>query len=203
MDIGDLHNQALQAVPDTARLIHALHQYPNVAEIPVFTYAELQPFGRYVPADGGMGHIELSIYGPHLHLTFAHEVGHWLDQVFAQYAGYASATPFSILQNVMRVIEQSYACQALKQLAVMPEGTLAERVARQRARYWSNPEELWARAYAQYIATRSADARLLAQVWLSRQLETHVAAAYVQWEDSDFASIAQEIENTFQRAGWI
>ena len=202
MDNGELHTQVMQAVRDTMRIIQALHRYPDVGDIPVFTYADVQPFGRYVPADGVMGYIELSLYGPHLHLTFAHEVGHWLDQAFIQYTGYASATASSDLQRVMIAIEESHACQTLQQLMMVSGSTRTEQVARQRARYWSSSEELWARAYAQYVALRSADARLLAQVRLARQLETHAAAAYVQWEDSDFAPIAREIDNAMEYVGW-
>lgn len=63
--------------------------------------------------------------------------------------------------------------------------------------------ELWARSYAQYVASR-ANNRATLEFLLNQQtvLPTGEVLVY-QWDHDDFVSIADEIEMLFQRLGWI
>lgn len=63
-------------------------------------------------------------------------------------------------------------------------------------------EEVWARSYAQYIAVRSADQALLAS--LNRFRRRPVGGLYfpLQWDDDDFVSISEAIDEVFRGLGW-
>ena len=124
-----------------------------------------------------------------------------LDQAIVSYTGYASAERFSALHPVMNVIRDSEAYQHL--LLTTSNGlSFMDRLAQRRAVYWLTPEELWARAYAQYIAARSNNAALLQEVEIARTLETHPASSYVQWQNADFAAIDQAMDSALDELGW-
>lgn len=65
--------------------------------------------------------------------------------------------------------------------------------------YLLESEELWARSYAQYIATRSGNTVMQAQVAAIRSDTLYGSA---QWDDDDFASIGGAIDDLFARLGW-
>ena len=135
-------------------------------------------------------------------MTLAHEIGHLLDQVIVGYNGYASADSGSPLSKVMDRIRQSRAFQALSAIALSSEMDLPQQIARRRAIYWLGVEELWARAYAQYIATYSQEVVLREEIVRSQSLEAHAASAYVQWQEIDFQPILEAIDTAFAALGW-
>jgi hypothetical protein len=68
--------------------------------------------------------------------------------------------------------------------------------------YLRDPEEVWARAYSQWIASRSGNARLRGQLDAERREPIKKAIPH-QWSDEEFKPIAQEIEALFTKLGWI
>ena len=63
--------------------------------------------------------------------------------------------------------------------------------------------EIFARAYAQYIATKSKNPEMLA-VLRSRQGKPEDGKGYPdQWDDDDFVPLYEEIENIFLKIGWL
>ena len=59
-------------------------------------------------------------------------------------------------------------------------------------------EELWARSYAQYIAKKSGNQDMNAQ--LAEMQESPFPS---QWSDDDFAPIMEAIDGIFRAKGWI
>lgn len=60
-------------------------------------------------------------------------------------------------------------------------------------------EELWARAYAQWIALRSGDATLMDEINAIRSGRSHGRVPASQWEDDDFEPIARALDELFRR----
>lgn len=70
--------------------------------------------------------------------------------------------------------------------------------------YALRTNELWARSYAQYIAVRSGDAAMLAEL-RKEQAEQRAAAVPItaQWQDDDFEPIARAFDAIFTQLGWL
>jgi hypothetical protein len=110
-------------------------------------------------------------------------------------------------------IEHPYASTGQKELAALMRAitrskTYTRLLARSRAGkkgYWVTPQELFARAYSQFIATKSGDAKLLAELNKIRsgEREFYDVWSETQWPDDDFAPILQEMEKLFTDRGWI
>lgn len=69
--------------------------------------------------------------------------------------------------------------------------------------YLLRPQEIWARSYAQYIAVRSGEPKLNAE--LAKTLEgigTHELAMTKQWTEDEFKPIASAIDKLFEGLGW-
>ncbi len=69
--------------------------------------------------------------------------------------------------------------------------------------YATSASELWARSYAQYIATRANDSAVLANF---AQLEVDIGLTLTlnyQWDIADFVQIANEIDVLFRYLGWL
>lgn len=122
-------------------------------------------------------------------LTTAHEIGHFLDhQVLGTRGQFASA--------------QSEALAGFRQ-AVLGSRAVTEIRATFSVRqqeYYLSSHELWARAYAQYVAQKSGDPVLAAQ--LARARSGRLQPAVLQWTDDDFAPIAVAIDEVLRAKGW-
>jgi hypothetical protein len=110
-------------------------------------------------------------------------------------------------------MEHPYASTGQKELAALMSAitrskTYTRLLTRCRAGkkgYWVAPQELFARAYSQFIATKSGDAQLLAELNKIRsgERESYHVWSEAQWPDDDFAPILLEMEKLFTDRGWI
>lgn len=67
--------------------------------------------------------------------------------------------------------------------------------------YMASAEELWARSYLQYIAIKTQDEELLADLRTTLNQRTFVLLE--QWPEHEFAPIAAQIDTLFTHLGWI
>ncbi|HOQ48168.1 MAG TPA: hypothetical protein PK157_22870, partial [Bryobacteraceae bacterium] len=128
--------------------------------------------------------------GPWPALTTVHECGHFLDcEGIGPKGIYATRAGQPDMLAVLAAAEKTAAIQGLK--AELARG-------HRRAAELLTPEEIWARAYAQFIAMKSGDKTLLTDV-------ANVRNAHLnrQWGEADFAPIAAAIENMFRNLGWL
>ncbi len=188
-------------VQEVIASIDSIHQIVEFPPIPIVFTAAPASFGRYVPGDRRPERIELSLDGPHPRLSFAHEIGHLLDHALNHFDIYATQRRNSPLHAVLKEIERSFAVQTLRNMEAGRE-PLDSGVRIAQIRYWLQPPELWARAYAQYIAVRSGNDMMSAEVGVSRQLEPFAGYVYVQWETEDFGPIMVIIEEVLRNLGW-
>jgi hypothetical protein len=64
------------------------------------------------------------------------------------------------------------------------------------------PEELFARSYVQYVATRSADEDLRRGLAASRESPAGKVYYPMQWQDEDVVAVARAIDDIFVELGW-
>jgi len=167
-------------------------------------------YGAYVyraNAKNPLG-IRLSTSSPHPELTLAHEIGHLLDHWGFSPQNFAS-TQDQRLDALRQALAGSQAVQTLEQMLRSGTGEISDnagniltvKIDRPHLRYLLKPEELWARAYSQYIATRSGDTLLLEQ---AGRIAGRADSPYRhrQWTEADFAPIAQTMDELMEVLGW-
>lgn len=134
------------------------------------------------------GLIVIKRTGPWRRLTFAHETGHAIDYyAFGDPRSFASETD-AAFAGWRAAIAKSDAVATLKAAANIPNRA-----------YFLRQLELFARSYAQYIAYRSEDAAMLADV--ERILGGE--QPWRQWQPDDFTPIAQALDELFTVKGWL
>ena len=68
--------------------------------------------------------------------------------------------------------------------------------------YLLDPREMFARAYAQFIAVKSGNASMMNQLQTRLDLDSVKSIGY-QWTDSEFKQIEAAMEKLFIQQGWI
>jgi hypothetical protein len=188
-------------VEETLAWIDSVHRSPDFPQTPLLFTSALHSYARYIPADGSPHHIELSRLSPYPHLSLTHEIGHLLDHALGNFDVYCSKEEHGPLASVIQAMERSAAIQSLHNLIAKPR-MVEQDVNLHQLRYWLEPEEQWARAYAQYIALRSNSALMQAELRSLRESEIVAAYKNKQWATYDFEPIAAAVDRTFARLGW-
>jgi hypothetical protein len=130
--------------------------------------------------------------------TFGHEIGHFIDhQALGERGQYASEL-HADLQAFRDAARSSANLQALQE--ALKENPRLE--------YFLRPREVWARAYAQWLAEKilgrelgSAEMREA----ITRELESRLAMPHQvgHWTAEDFKAISAAIDALFQKKGWL
>ncbi|MBB5351354.1 hypothetical protein HNR46_001590 [Haloferula luteola] len=148
-------------------------------------------------------------------LTIAHETGHYLDH-WAFWNGKGDPSPIKPPPNFnpppyapalgtwgsfgdefagfRQAVEAS---EAYKALSVDPNLPSRYR------EYACEPHELFARAYAQWIAIESGDEGMLKALRAEQAAIEGRRQGATQWTDSDFEPIREELRRLFARRGWL
>ncbi|WP_350351888.1 phage minor capsid protein [Microbacterium sp. A8/3-1] len=139
-----------------------------------------------------------------LEFTTVHELGHWLDNKLlgddARYgsdrldspawtrwnAAVAASAPTRHLETVRGMVGNGRVSAEL--------GTHID--------YMLRPREQFARAYAQWVATRTGDATLLAQLAVFQGADNSILRAY-HWADDDFEAIGAALDDIFRERGLL
>lgn len=137
--------------------------------------------------------IDINPKGAAPELTFAHEVGHMLDhRLFGQNANLGTELKQPELKALMASIKAS---DEAKLLASLAKGGISKEE-RKYYRYLSSEHELFARAYAQYIATESRAPAMLDAV-AARHTQNRS-----QWAEASFAPIQEAFNALFKKRGY-
>lgn len=191
----------------TLEIIDSVHGDGVLPNIPMKAFRSTTEWGSYRSfKNSGVAYdIRINSAGTHKRLTTAHEIGHFLDQqAIGQPGRHASTIPGSPLSGVMQAIQNSQAFQKLQALQ-RDRFFDAERTVRVDVKftaYLLNPKELWARAYAQYIAVQSQDVKMLHE--LAEELDPRGKMYYPkQWTDEDFQPIRDAITLMLTQKGWV
>lgn len=142
--------------------------------------------------------LEISNRNEQPEFTLLHEVGHFLEHAGIPGANFGGRRwgfdPY--LDRVLDCANASECVSRVRALAREPADPSQVRA----FAYLLNPKEIWARAYAQFIATRSENPKLLG--FLERRRSPDIPNP-IQWKDGDFAPIERAIESLFRELGWF
>ena len=187
------------ALRETLRCIDRIHGATGLPPLAVVWMWEDSPRGRYRPAtDGQRARIEISERGTTPGLTFVHEIGHCLDHFMGNFVRYASAAAISPAAQVIAVARRSEAHAQLRRES--EDAGKPAFIRRNIIAYLMSDEELWARTYSQYIALRSENLEMAAEMArLGRQSDHE---RFTLWADQDFEPISEAMDSCLQSMGW-
>jgi hypothetical protein len=124
--------------------------------------------------------------------TYMHEYGHYIDYELLSDNG-QTATDWA-MPDIMDAIAKSRQVKRLAAIDNMDPGS---------KRYVLQTNELWARAFSQWLALRSKDKSLMEDIMADNMGGMRMFGVSTQWEDpKDFAPIARAIDAFFKRKGW-
>ena len=175
--------QALHTDLDAIKLIHGAGPLPamNVAPVP----------GADSACDVPAGAMRIGEDYPLQEIVLLHEIGHLIDE--AGLPGDARESDRQTLPGMQAVMRAIYATGTYAQLHTLPDDD---------SQYLRDPPELFARAYAQYIAWRSGDPTLKEQI--DRMLRDQDSAVILyQWSYAEFLPIAEAMDALFEAQGWL
>lgn len=176
--------------------IDTAHGDGELPEIEVAIAPLDERHGTYLAAVAGRAPvITVSSAATRPELTLAHEIGHFLDyEGLAE--GKSAALASAELADVRRALDASGAIRTLARELGAAQGKVRTRIL-----YLLDRREQWARAYTQWLAARSGDDALLAQLDEVRG-GSHLQALS-QWSDADFEEVARAIDALFRAKGWM
>jgi len=146
--------------------------------------------------------------------TTIHEFGHALDYDVLDSERKWASTAAPILDDWRSAVSNSRAVKGLEQLLRTPsvQVTLPNNepfrytTDRKYIRYLLQNNEIFARSYTQYIATKSANPHLVAWVKQERGAGAMAGSELYYpnfWDDDDFAPIIKAFDNLFGKLGWV
>lgn len=143
----------------TLKVIDTVHDDGRLVTIPLFENRATVNVGGY-SWHGNTGapiHIEVSRAGPHPELTLVHEIGHNLDHQTLDVRGAFASEMSPLMETWRRIVMATVTAKKLKAAAAgrkidgrWAPGPVSDYQEALRFR------ELWARAYAQFVAKQSA-----------------------------------------------
>jgi hypothetical protein len=149
---------------------------------------------------------DIRVIGRDLDLTVVHEIGHFLDHKGVPSVTMMASRDTGATGAWQRAAGRSDAVRKLMDQWDRPHDYGVEINGsvsyphRGMLDYLLRPEEVWARSYAQYIAVRSGDSRLLTSI-ASERADPHYGAR--QWSATDFEPIARAFDELFESLGWM
>jgi hypothetical protein len=200
----------IKAVVDrTLAAIDAVHTDGDLPNIPINATRGRRTVGQYRVMRSITGHgtpdsISCNPHTDHPHMTLAHEIGHFLDHQAMQRPDEFGSERDPDFHEFLDAVKETNALQTIRGLmgksrVSAPDGRQYE-MSSKHVRYLLENREVWARAYAQYIAIRSGDPRLLAELNADRkQFGPNFPR---QWDDADFEPVAAAIDRLLEKKGW-
>jgi len=191
--------------------INKVHGDGKLPKIPVKGRKNLAPLAQYehkqnlITGEHFPSGITLRNVGPWQEMSMLHETGHFLD-----HAGIGGPSDFDTLKgtltkSLMASIKKSKAVKELQKMLStgirMADGKEVRLMyyQMQHVKYLLSEEEIFARAYSQYIAVKSKDPKLLSQLPTMRSATIFPS----QWQDEDFVPLVKEFDKLFKQLGWL
>ncbi len=178
--------------------VDTVYTAKNLKSLPVVMKKGI-PGARFcIYADTGPYEIELNPDGDHLELSLLHEIGHYIEWQSIPKVPSVGPRNFGIdplFAPWLTVIFFSPTVMHLREILVRyPEGS-PEHV---QIKYLLRPDELWARAYTQYIAKKADASVLFQQLAAENRSNTGTIQYQPYWKWDEFLSISKAIDAIFE-----
>ncbi|MDR0792575.1 MAG: hypothetical protein LBE82_04650 [Chitinophagaceae bacterium] len=187
--------------------IEKIHGFPRVSNLDIKQSNATTFDGIFNYNRGGRGiDIRISKYATNKEFTLLHELGHVIDNQSIGIRGFnESENAGNEFRKVLNSIEQTFLVKRLREIQQSGKREFNGRrikIEPDDAKYLNyilNAKELWARAYAQYVVTKSGNVELLKQL----ADENKKNSVYTtQWVDDDFKNVIFEIDNLLIKNKW-
>ena len=177
------------ALVATLTVIDSVHDDGRLSAIPLIHSTAGRTVGlfEWSKRTGKALRITISSQGPYPELTLIHEIGHWI---------YQEALSKADARRIAAMLDKTAAAKALRysiRTGRSKPGGRRDLIGLDDFREMLQPEEMFSRAYTQWIARRSAHERLLAQI-------THSNADFHElrnFSDADFLQIDKALSEAF------
>ena len=169
--------------------INSVHGTGTLPKIPIRAGSAKDYLGLFAVDAKGPVMIRLT-GGDHQALTVLYEIGHFLDFAALPGNGFASQRPQGGLKRVMKQIRKSPEVQALQASDLDTD-------------YLLDARELFSRAYAQHIVSRSGDPLLTLQLARLRLDSSGSGNEYEQWTHEHFLPIQAAFDRYFKELQWL
>ena len=132
-------------------------------------------------------------------LTAVHELSHWIDiAILGQGSSVVATDPRAQDWLAAAVDSGRFKAWEAHRTGPCAHDLLSNgRTVGAYAAYLLRIREVWARSYAQWIALRTDDTLLLAEV-----AQRRIGGYAVQWDDQDFAPVADQLDLLFRKLRW-
>lgn len=204
LDTSFIRNKALRKQIELAlQAVNQVHGDGDLPRIPIERSSSRYSLGGYWSRITEALRIHISTKSKHQGLTLIHEIGHFLDHRGFGLEHMWSSTGRVFNGGVVAIAKQSKwykeVWQRFEEVNVRSMAELLKiEIPREYVDYLLDPREMFARAYAQYIAVKSGNKELL------KQLKDLQASTFsVQWTDDDFEPILTALDQLFTAKGWI
>jgi hypothetical protein len=189
----------------TASVIDSVHDDGGLSPVKLFASAATKNVGEYEfsQSTGRPLSMTISTAGPWPEITYLHENAHWMDQqIFGGRDGFGTRTGkwggmIEILTKGETAKEIRRMIQSERRFRDGPKDLWPWMVAD--LKRMLKPEEMFARAYTQWITTKSAHQRL---ELLLKEADAHYFGIH-NLKEADFAKFDAEITNQFVKRGWL
>ena len=180
------------------RTLQATDSVHSDGDLPQMLVSTLSLDGVAVSVPGKLVGVDPEDETPEL--TLAHEIGHQLHWRLREQGAdmadlHAVISDTGLIRNIeglIQAVRREYRESADADLEVLA-GLLA---------YLLDPEEMFVRAYSQYVAWRSGDPALLSQIDGELASDSLVVRRR-QWPYAQFLPIALQFDMLFERVGWL
>lgn len=185
---------------DLIDLVHDDGILPPIPITRLFSDTPEHITGKFREFDGKPLSIQLRD-APGQQLTLFHEVGHFIDHQALGAQGQFASISHPVLDPWRKAVRASTLHRKLSIIVAM-----GNRYSRH-AGYLLGPQELWARSYSQWVATRllalntgDSAARAAIQAQLAHLQLSPMGG---HWPNDDFSPIAAALDTLFKDKGWI
>ena len=182
---------------DAAKVINSVHSLDDMPKVPVVATGGKQTLGYYKQTvDGRPVEIGLSKASSEddQKLFAVHEMGHYIEGAGMEGGARNGAKEFAPFMKAVQASPEHAEWKSGK-LSGAPAGASVAKY----AEYLTQPHEIWARAYSQYIATRSGDIAMKGAV----DRLNKIGSVSGMWSHKSFKPIGKAIDDMFAKRGWI
>lgn len=183
-------------VREAIQIIDSVHLDGDLPLIDLHFQPPHSRAGSYCPR---LKEISIDVNAGNLHLSVCHEVGHFLDHqgLFPEHSEkeyYRASEDAEEMREWREAVFQTTAYTSLVTIFNINFDPYIDDLIKER--------ELWARSYAQYVALKSNDPRLLSQLQAVLHQEDPLER-FQQWTPDEFLPIIHCIDAIFGRRGWL
>ncbi len=184
-----------KAVKEVLSSIDKVHGDGNLIGCEVLAKGISQSYGAYSPGYPGIPK-KISIYSscPNPEYTLAHEIGHYIDYEGLSHSSSVRRRTDADEPLIKKVLEE------IKKSKSYKDGVEAFSDDPAYLAYWTRSREAFARAYAQYIAVKSGNEKMIAQK--NSYLEDPFSK-FSCWTDADFRGILKAMDELFRGEAWL